>query len=137
MIMNEMAHDARVIPLDGRKHLPKGTQKWNGDSIGRWEGDTLVVDTTNFSPKNDFMGAHENLHLVERFTRVSKDVLNYEFTVEDPTTWTKPWTVMIPLKAKNEQVFEYACHESNEAMIGMLKGHRFEEEQAKKKTGGN
>ena len=92
MIMNEMAHDARIIPLDGRPHLDSRIRVWNGDSRGRWEGDTLVVDTTNFSPKSEFMGAHENLHLTERFTRVGPDILNYEFTVDDPTTWTAPWT---------------------------------------------
>jgi hypothetical protein len=139
MIMAEMAHDARVIPIGGRGHLPKSYTKWNGDSIGRWEGDTLVVDTTNFSTKSDFMGSHENMHLIERFTRVSKDVLNYEFTIEDPTMWTRPWTAMIPLARKDEMIFEYACHEANSAMEGMLKGHRYGEQQAaaKKTSGGN
>ena len=111
MIMNEMAHDARIIPLDGRPHLDQRLRPWNGDSRGRWEGDTLVVDTTNFSTKSDFMGAHEKLHLTERFTRASADILNYEFTVDDPTTWTAPWTAMIPLKQKDELIYEYACHE--------------------------
>jgi hypothetical protein len=133
-IMNEMAHDARVIPLDGRPHLSPAIRAWNGDSRGRWEGDTLVIDTTNFSPKSDFMGSHENLHLVERITRASRDVLNYEFTVDDPTTWTAKWTAMIPLKLKNEQIFEYACHEGNDAMADMLRGHRFEEREAAKKS---
>ena len=87
-IMNEMAHDARIVPLDGRPHLDPRIRVWNGDSRGRWDGDTLVIDTTNFSPKSDFMGSHENLHLVERLTRVGRDVLNYEFTIDDPTTWT-------------------------------------------------
>jgi len=129
-MMSEMAHDARIVPLDGRPHLDPRIRVWNGDPRGRWEGDTLVIDTTNFSPKSDFMGAHENLHLVERFTRVSRDVLNYEFTVDDPTTWTAKWTAMIPLKLKNEQIFEYACHEANEAIPDMLRGHRFEEREA-------
>ncbi|MBM3770792.1 MAG: hypothetical protein FJW27_05790 [Acidimicrobiia bacterium] len=138
-IMAEMAHDARIIPIGRREHLPRGITKWNGDSIGRWEGDTLVVDTTNFSPKSDFLGSHENLHLVERFTRVSKDVLNWEITIDDPTTWTRPWTVMIPLRHKDELIYEYACHEANEAMEGMLRGHRFQEKQgtAKPTSGGN
>lgn len=131
MIMNEMAHDARVIPLDGRPHLDPRVRVWNGDSRGHWEGDTLVVDTTNFSPKSDFMGSHENLHLTERLTRV-RDVLEYQFTVDDPTTWTAPWTAMIPLKLKNELIYEYACHEGNEAMADMLRGHRFEEREATK-----
>jgi hypothetical protein len=130
MIMNEMAHDARVIPLDGRPHLDPRIRVWNGDPRGHWEGDTLVIDTTNFSPRSDFMGSHENLHLTERITRVSRDVLNYEFTVDDPTTWTAPWTAMIPLRLKNEQIYEYACHEGNEAIPDMLRGHRFEEREA-------
>jgi len=126
-IMSEMAHDARIIPLDGRPHLDSRIRVWNGDSRGRWAGDTLVIDTTNFSPKSDFMGSHEHLHLTEKLTRVSKDVLNYEFTVDDPTMWTAPWTAMIPLRHKNELIFEYACHEGNVALLNMLRGHRFQE----------
>ncbi|HJZ73083.1 MAG TPA: hypothetical protein VKE51_15165 [Vicinamibacterales bacterium] len=132
MIMNEMAHDARVIPLDGRPHLDPHIRVWNGDPRGRWDGDTLVIDTTNFSPKSDFMGAHENLHLTERITRVSRDVLDYQFTVDDPTTWTAPWTAMIPLRYKNELIYEYACHEGNDAIPDMLRGHRFEERESAK-----
>jgi hypothetical protein len=134
-IMNEMAHDARVIPLDGRPHLDPRVRVWNGDSRGRWDGDTLVVDTTNFSPKSDFMGSHENLHLTERFTRVGPDVLNYEFTVDDPSTWTMPWTAMIPLKLKDERIYEYACHEGNSAIPNMLRGHRYEEREAARMSG--
>jgi len=130
MIMAEMAHDARVIPLDGRPHLDPRVRVWNGDSRGRFEGDTLVIETTNFSPKSDFMGAHDRLRLTERLTRVSQDVLNYEFTVDDPTMWTRPWTAMIPLKLKDELIYEYACHEGNAAIPNMLRGHRFEERQA-------
>jgi hypothetical protein len=129
-IVNEMAHDARIIPLDGRPHLPDRVRVWNGDSRGHWEGDTLVIDTTNFSPKSDFMGSHQNLRLTEKLTRVSRDVLNYEFTVNDPTMWTAPWTAMIPLKHKNEAMYEYACHEGNQAIPNMLQGHRFEEREA-------
>ena len=134
MIMNEMAHDARVIPLDGRPHLDQRVRA-PGTAIraAHWEGDTLVIDTTNFSPKSDFMGSHENLHLTERLTRAGADVLNYEFTVNDPTTWTAPWTAMIPLKLKNELIYEYACHEGNEAIPNMLRGHRFEEREAAKR----
>ena len=134
MIMNEMAHDARMIPLDGRPHLDPRIRVWNGDSRGRWEGDTLVIDTTNFSTKSDFMGSHENLRLTEKLTRVGPDVLNYEFTVNDPEMWTAPWTAMIPLKHKNELIYEYACHEGNEAIPNMLRGHRFEEREAARKS---
>jgi hypothetical protein len=134
MIMNEMAHDARIIPLDGRPHVDSRLRVWNGDSRGRWDGDTLVIETTNFSSKSDFMGSHDGLRLTERLTRVSADVLNYEFTVDDPTMWTRPWTAMIPLKHKNEMIYEYACHEGNEAMPDMLRGHRYEERQAAAKT---
>jgi len=132
-ILSEMAHDARIIPLDGRPHLDDRVRVWNGDPRAHWDGDTLVIDTTNFSPKSDFMGAHENLRLTEKFTRVSADVLSYEFTVTDPTTWTAPWTVMIPLKHKNELIYEYACHEANEAIPDMLRGHRYEEREAIKR----
>jgi hypothetical protein len=134
MIMAEMAHDARIIPLDGRPQLNSSYQTWNGDARGHWEGDTLVIETRNFSPKSEFMGSHENLKLTERFTRVSADVLNYEFTINDPTTWTRPWTAMIPLKAKDEMIFEYACHEGNEAIPNMLRGHRYEEKQTAQRT---
>ena len=133
-ILSEMAHDARIIPLDGGPHLDDRIRRWNGDARAHWDGDTLVVETTNFSPKSDFMGAHENLRLTEKFTRVSADVLDYEFTVNDPTTWTAQWTVMIPLKHKNELIYEYACHEGNEAIPDMLRGHRFEEREAATKT---
>jgi len=133
-IMSEMAHDARVIPLDGRPHLDPRVRVWNGDSRAHWDGDALVVDTTNFSPKSDFMGSHENLRLTEKFTRVGPEILNYEFTVDDPTTWTAPWTAMIPLKLKNELIYEYACHEGNTAIPNMLRGHRFEERAAAGKT---
>lgn len=139
MVMNEMAHEARVVPIDNRPRSGKDVRPWNGESRARWEGDTLVVETKNFSAKNEFMGATDQMSLVERYTRVSKDILNYEFTVTDPQTWTKPWTAMIPLARKDEMIFEYACHEANSSMEGMLKGHRFQEKQdgAKKTSGGN
>jgi hypothetical protein len=138
MMMHEMAHDARIIPIDDRPGLGKDLRLWNGDARGRWEGDTLVVETKNFSAKNQFMGATEHMRLTERFTRVSKDVLNYEFTVDDPQTWTRPWTGMIPLARKDEMIFEYACHEGNSSMGAMLRGHRAEEQQeGTKKTGAN
>jgi hypothetical protein len=134
MIMNEMAHDARVIPLDGRPHLDSSLRTWNGDSRGHWEGDTLVIDTTNFSTKSDFMGSHENLKLTEKITRAGPEILNYEFTINDPTTWTAPWTAMIPLRLKNEAIFEFACHEGNEAISDMLRGHGFGAREAERKT---
>jgi hypothetical protein len=133
-IMNEMAHDARIIPLDGRPHLDDRVRLWNGDSRGHWQGDTLVIDTTNFSPRSEFMGAHEHLQLTEKLTRASAEILNYEVTVTDPTTWTAPWTAMIPLKLKDERIYEYACHEGNEAIPDMLRGHRFEEREAAAKS---
>jgi hypothetical protein len=137
-LLMESVHDARIIPLNGNSHLPESVRQWNGDSRGRWEGKTLVVDTTNFSPKSNrtgsftalsnFMESFENLHLVERFTRVAPDTINYELTFIDPTTWTKPWTAMIPLKRSHEQIYEFACHEGNEAtMTGILRGARVQE----------
>jgi len=133
-VMSEMAHDARIIPLDGRPHLDSRVRAWNGDARGHWTGDTLVIETTNFSPMSDFMGSHENLRLTEKLTRAGPDVLNYEVTVDDPTTWTAPWTAMIPLKLKDELIYEYACHEGNEAIPDMLRGHRFEEREAAGKS---
>jgi hypothetical protein len=127
----EAIHEARIIPLDGRPHLPGSIRQWSGDSRGRWEGDTLVVDTTNFSSSDNFMGSAENLHLRERFTRVAPDTINYEITVSDPTTWTKPWTAVIRLRQSNERIFEYACHEGNyTVMRGMLAGARVQEKAA-------
>ena len=120
----ETIHDARIIPLDQRPHLPRTISQWNGDSRGRWEGDTLVVDTANFSPKSNFMGSAENLHLVERFTRVARDTISYEITLDDPTTWTKSWTATILLKQTRDRIYEFACHEGNRPMLGMLTGAR-------------
>jgi hypothetical protein len=135
VFMSEMAHDARIIPLDNRPHLPASMQLWNGDPRGRWEGDTLVVESTNFSPKSEFRGSRENLRLVERFTRVGPDTLNYEFTVSDPTVWTKSWTAMIPLKRTDDLIYEYACHEGNyRSMEGSLKGTRILEQEAAGRT---
>ena len=123
----ETIHDARVIYMDDRPHPGKTIRHWLGDSRGRWEGDTLVVDTTNFSPKSNFRGSHENLHLIERFTRVSPDRLEYAFTVSDDTTWTRPWSAMIPLQRSREPIYEYACHEGNLGLAGILTGARAEE----------
>jgi len=109
----EAVHEARIINLDGRPHLPPSVRQWEGDSRGRWEGKTLVVDTTNFSAKNNFMGSSDHLHVIERFTRVALDRIDYEITIDDATTWTKPWTAVIRLKQSAERLFEYACHEGN------------------------
>lgn len=131
VFLSEMAHDARIIPVDGRPHVDKAIRLWNGDPRGRWEGDTLVVESTNFSPKSEFRQARENLYLVERFTRVGPDTLNYEVTVSDPTTWTRSWTALIPLKRSNDPIHEYACHEGNyRSMEGSLKGTRTLEKEA-------
>jgi hypothetical protein len=128
-ILMETIHDARIIPLDGRPHVGQNVRQWHGDSVGRWEGDTLVVETTNYSPKSDFRGARENLHIVERFTRVSPGRIDYEVVVNDPTTWTRPWTAMIPLKLTQEEIYEFACHEGNEGMVGILAGARAQEKR--------
>jgi hypothetical protein len=109
----ESIHDARVIPLDGRPHLPANIRTWEGDSRGRWEGQTLVVDTTNFSAKTNFLGAGEDLHLVERFSRVGPEEIRYEITIDAPDTWTRPWTAMLRLKKTSEKLYEFACHEGN------------------------
>jgi hypothetical protein len=113
VILQEVNHEARVIPLDGRPRLGAGIRQWNGEPRGRWEGDTLVVETTNFSPASSFRGAAENLRLVERFTRVAADVIEYVVTVDDATTWTRPWTATVPLKSGEGPLYEFACHEGN------------------------
>ena len=120
MIMNEMVHDVRIIPLDGRPHLPDTVRLWHGDSRGYWEGETLVIESSNFSEKTRFFGASENLELTERFTRVNGDILLYEFTVDDPTTWVRPWSISLPMIRTDQPLYEYACHEGNYAMRNML-----------------
>jgi hypothetical protein len=129
-IVNEMIHEHRVVPLDGRPHFGQNLKQWTGDSRGRWEGDTLVVETTNFSPKVNFRGAGPRLNVVERFTRVAADTLQYEFTVDDPTIWTKPWTAVIPMKQTSQQIYEYACHEDNFALRNVLAGARSDERRS-------
>jgi hypothetical protein len=130
-IMMETIHDTRIIPLDNRPHIPQDIRQWHGDPRGHWEGNTLVVETTNFSPKSNFRGANENLRLVERFTRVGPDTLNYEVTVTDPTIWTRPWTAMIPLRRSTDLVYEYECHEGNTGLAGILAGARADEKATK------
>jgi hypothetical protein len=128
----EMIHEARIIPLDGRPHLPSSIRQWDGDSRGRWEGKTLVVDTTNFAPQSYFMGSADHLHLIEKFTRVGRDTLEYEVTFDDPTTWIRPWTATMRLKRTQQKIYECACHEGNEQiMVGMLVGARKEEQAAR------
>jgi hypothetical protein len=124
VFLMETIHEARVIPLDGRPHVSDSIRQWMGDSRGHWEGDTLVVDTTNFSPKTAFMGVSNDLHLVERFTRVSSGTLQYDATMSDPATWTRPWTARILFKQTNEPLLEYACHEGNIGLFGILSGAR-------------
>ncbi len=129
LILNEMIHSARVVDLTRRQHHPASLRFLTGDSIGRWEGDTLVVDTTNFQKEGAFRNASANMHLVERFTRVNGDQLRYDFTVDDPATWTRKWSASIPMVRTDEQMFEYACHEANYALEGVLKGARYQEKE--------
>jgi hypothetical protein len=126
-ILVEMIHDMRIIPLDNRAHLPQNVRQLKGDSRGHWDGDTLVVETTNFTNRTAFRGAGENMRVTERFKRVDADTLLYQFTVDDPETFTAPWTAEIPITKSNGPVFEYACHEGNYAMGGGLAGARAEE----------
>ena len=130
-IFPEMSNNAvRIISTDGRPHLPHTIRQWPGDSRGRWEGDTLVVDTTNFTDKTGFQRSGDALHVVERFTRVDADTILYEFTVEDPTTWTRPWSVEIPLMKTEGPLYEYTCHEGNYGIVNSLRGARVAERRA-------
>ena len=131
VIYNEMIHDARVIPLDGRPHAAATARFWLGDSRGRWEGQTLVVDTTNFTDKTNVRGSGPNLHLIERFTRTDAGTLLYEFSVDDPSSFVKPWSAALPMRKTADQLFEYACHEGNHALQGILRGARFEEKSGR------
>jgi len=126
MILNEMVHDARVVRMGGT-HLPSSIRRWNGDSIGSWDGDTLVVDTTNFTNKTQFNGASDQLHVVERFRRADANTIVYRFTIEDPATWERAWTGEYPWVATKENLYEYACHEGNYSLENMLKGARLKE----------
>src|SRR5207253_10606183 len=127
VIVNEMIHDARIVPLDGRPHLPAGIRSWLGDSRGRWDGNTLVVETTNFTGKTNVRGSGETLRLVERFTRADAGTLVYEFTIDDPASFTRPWSAVLPMAKTDDRIFEYACHEGNYAMTGILRGARSSE----------
>jgi hypothetical protein len=130
-VMVEMIHDVRMIPTDGRPHLPSSVRQWMGDPRGHWEGDTLVVDTTNFTDKTAFRGSGPNLHLTERFTLTDPNTLLYEFTVDDPSSFTRQWTAQVPMVRGEGAIFEYACHEGNYAMTDMLSGARADEKKAK------
>ena len=132
VVVQEMIHDARVVSLDGKPHLPSTVRQLHGDPRGHWEGDTLVVETTNFI--NGFKGSTPNVRLTEKFTRVSDDYINWEITVNDPDTWVQPWTYMVRLKHTNDQLYEYACHEGNQSMVGILGGARMEEKTAAQKS---
>ena len=127
---------SRVIPMDGTQHVDTKIRQLHGDSRGRWEGDTLVIETTNYSPMSSFMGAGDGLQVVERFTRVGDDLLQYEVTVTDPATWAAPWTAMIPLRSSPDPVFEYACHEGNLGMEGIMAGARALEKAEAEAAGG-
>ena len=133
MILVEMVHDVRLIRMDGSPHLPSSVTKWLGDSVGHWEGDTLVVDTTNFTDKTHYQGSSPDLHVIERFKRVDEHTILYRFTVDDPKTFTRPWTAEYPFLATNDRIFEYACHEGNYAMPDILGGARKDDEAAAKK----
>jgi len=130
----EMIHDTRIIPTDGRPHISSSIRQWYGDSVGHWEGDTLVVDTTNFSDLNPFPGA-QNLHVIERLRRVDPDTILYQFTVEDPGMWTKPWSGELPITKIGGELYEYACHEANYPLANTLRGARVAEAEAAKKAG--
>jgi hypothetical protein len=136
-LLVEMGHEVRVIPTDGRPHLPSSVRQWKGDSRGHWEGDTLVVETTNFSNKSPFRGSSENMKLTERFRRLDADTLVYQFTVDDSGTWERPWTVEIPVTRSQGRLFEYACHEGNYGMAGALAGARAEEKAAEQAQKGS
>jgi hypothetical protein len=125
--MNEMVHNVRVIPTDGRPRL--GIRQWSGESRGRWEGDTLVVETFDFIRETSLTGSTADTRVVERFTRVDADTIKYEFTVTDPNSYTRPWTAVVPFVRTKGPIFEYACHEANYAMTGILAGQRVLEQE--------
>jgi hypothetical protein len=132
MVLVEAGHEVRVIPTDGRPHAPAGVRSWLGDSKGRWEGNTLVVETTNFNGQVALQGANtsEKLKITERFTRTDDETIRYEFTVDDPDTWTAPWTAELPFTKMDGPIFEHACHEGNYGIANTLAGVRLEEKKA-------
>ena len=132
-LLHETIHSTRIIPTDGRPHVPQNIRLWQGDSVGHWDGDTLVIDTTNFMNGINFRGSSEKLHLIERFTHTADNTMIYQFTVEDPTTWTKPWTAEIPWTTTKGPVYESACHEGNSMIATILRGARVTEAEAAQK----
>jgi hypothetical protein len=137
VIVHEMIHEARIVPLDGRPPLSSKIGQWIGSSRGHWDGDTLVVETTNFSGQQNYRGSTTGLHLTERYTRTAKDRLELRLTVSDPTTWEKPWTVVLPMRPTEGELIEYACHEGNYAMFNLLEVARDEDKaNAAKPAGG-
>ena len=134
VILMETIHDARVIPLDGSPHVSSNIHTWLGDPRGHWEGDTLVVDTTNYKPGAFMNVSTDKLHVVERFTRTGADSLKWEITIDDPGAWTKPWTAMVPLRGSKDAIFEYACQEGNYGLAGILGGARAEEKELAAKS---
>ena len=141
VILHEMFRELRIIPLDGRPHLGPGVRQWFGDPRGHWEGNTLVIDTTNFADKTSYVWAgnwrasRPTVHLVERFTRVNADTINYEFTIDDPAMFTRPWTAVTPMTKSQGPIFEYACHEGNYSIQNVLRGARAQEAQETAKKG--
>jgi hypothetical protein len=133
-ILHEMNHSVRIIPTDGRPHAPQSIRQWRGDSRGHWDGDTLVVDVTNFDARNPFRGSGEKLHVVERFTRVDENTIVYRFTVDDPDTWDKPWTAELAMAKESGPIYEFACHEGNYGLANTLRGARVAEKEAAAKT---
>ncbi len=135
-ILQEMSNNGpRIIPMDGRPHISPNIRQYPGDSRGRWEGETLVVDTTNFTGKTNFAGSGEPLHVVERFTRTGADTIRYEFTVEDPASWTQPWSAEMPMTTTEGPLYEYACHEGNYDVAHILEAARALEKEAKATAG--
>jgi hypothetical protein len=131
MILVEMIHEPRIIPIDGRAHLPEQLRQLTGNAVGRWDGDTLVVESTNFNGQSPFtQGASEQLRLIERFTRVADDRIEYRFTVDDPTTWERPWSAELPMMKTTGPIFEHACHEGNHSLSNALAGARLDERRA-------
>lgn len=128
--------DIRIVPLDGRPHLPQAVRHWLGDSRGRWEGDTLVIETTNFHPKREWRGSAENMHLVERLRLTDAKTIDYTFTVTDPTTWTKPWTAEVPWPRIEPGLYEFACHEQNYGLINVVKGAQIRAREGGRSAGG-